>query len=305
MKRNIKRSLDGKRGMFSICNYIKKFNKRHSKDSYSSNETSFFSSYTQSFSYDFGNDNTDFYNVEPKESRLKNLLVPSIYVNNGFQFELLLEGIAYNLLNDGKAYAGILFEYEGEEIVSIRIIPLEGKIKRKKNDIYVLYEYDYDGIIKATEIPLKTLIKLDLGDLIKDKKYFRKTVKALDNYDITNYFDMFNNNVEGYDFSLHKEYNNTAVLNATKKVGWLPVNPEITDSYYLYRLAKTKALKLKILNYIIKKINNGLSNCLEEDLGKIVINTKNTDYSWIWKEYCRGSITTKDLSDYLFNKNKL
>jgi hypothetical protein len=115
---------------------------------------------------------------------------------------------------------------------------------------------------------------------------------------------MLNDNVEGYDFSLHKEYNNTAVLDATKKVGWLPVNPEISDSYFLYRLAKTKAFKLKLLNYIIKKINDGLSYYLNEDLGKVVINTKNTDYSWIWKEYYKGNISKESLSDYLFNKEK-
>ena len=60
-------------------------------------------------------------------------------------------------------------------------------------------------------------------------------------------------------------------------------------------------MKIRFLEYIVKKINEGLQAFLGDDAGKLVAHINKKDYEQIWNDYAVGKITGTELTSILYN----
>ena len=94
------------------------------------------------------------------------------------------------------------------------------------------------------------------------------------------------------------------ILKKTKSIGWHFGNDGLSDSYILYRKILQDKFRIKALNFIMDKINEGLSTCLHnESPGKLVAHIRNLNYDDIWEEYTKGKITVTELKNLLYKNH--
>ena len=108
-------------------------------------------------------------------------------------------------------------------------------------------------------------------------------------------------NTDGYDFNIHLKKKRLEFLKKTKSIGWSFGNDGLSDSYILYRKILQDKFRIKALNLIMDKINEGLSTCLHnESPGKLVAHIRNLNYDDIWEQYTKGKITVTELTNLLY-----
>ncbi len=85
-----------------------------------------------------------------------------------------------------------------------------------------------------------------------------------------------------------------------KDIGWSFNTDELSDSYILYKEIQIEKLRIKILEYVIKQMNDCLNGFIQEkNCGKITVNIRERDYKKIWDDYSEGRMSTKKLTDLL------
>ena len=69
---------------------------------------------------------------------------------------------------------------------------------------------------------------------------------------------------------------------------------------YIYDVSMTKVLRF--LEYIVKKINDGLHGFLGDDSGELVAHVNRKEYRQLWNDYTEGKITGTELTNILYKQ---
>ena len=121
-------------------------------------------------------------------------------------------------------------------------------------------------------------------------------------YDITSAPIELINTEPTYDFSVHVNKNREKFLREVKNINWYFGTEGLSDSYILYKEINMKIFKMRLLQYVLEKINKVLANKYIQDREfRIEARTKNIDYVEVWKKYNKGELTVSDLNKILWH----
>ena len=275
----------------------------------------FFEDLSTSFSFILGeNDKTkDFFAFEPKGCIAETILNATTHYNLNYKLEQTISSTMHSLLSYGQAYIYLQPQYTQEKseenknipvkqtISSLDIGEVKGVIKQRIGNKYVFYTYGFNGNIIETELMADGLISLNIRELGYRKKHFLHLCKKIRKCDVTSVGLLSFENTDGYDFNIHLKKKRLKFLKKTKSIGWSFGNDGLSDSYILYRKILQDKFRIKALNFIIDKINEGLSTCLHnESPGKLVAHIRNLNYDDIWEQYTNGKITVTELTNLLY-----
>jgi hypothetical protein len=252
-----------------------------------------------------------FFSFEPKGCEVERLYKKNMYSDFSNSMEQMIQRIIYSLMVYGKAYVYINPEYaiikpgEGKseierKILSVEVEEIKGIVKKKINDKVIFLSKGFSGNILNRELVADGLISLNIRDIGYSKNYFTRMMKKLGKYDVSPTMTL-SQELEGYDFSTHIKKNKIAELKITRGIGCSLGNSGLSDSYILYRKIQQDKFKIKAITYILRKINDGITKCLDnENSGKLMAHIREIDYDKIWKEFQTGEITVTEFANRLY-----
>lgn len=234
--------------------------------------------------------------------------------NRFYKHELsqMVENIMRGLMEYGRVYLKLETEYEETGTGNKRLIAIHpkiicGEIKGTQKSNYILYSPDYfTGEVRKLSVAKKQIVIFDLKDIGLKRNFFSATLRKMGKCDITKTTTALIENTKEYDFEFHSRKADLLLLKATKDIGYVFKTEEISDSYIIYRKLKQDELKLKILDYIIERLNKGLLLCVgkttnDDSFGSVELNIKRLEYGKLWKQYSEGKITTTELNNIIYN----
>lgn len=292
--------------MNSLSRHQKKYNRLYRSPKDNSYTHKFFQDISTGFSYFLGADTekNNFFTFEPKECEAARLINDGC--NYSYEIEQTITRAAHSLVVYGKAFIYLKSEYampeekamsDKKNISSLRVYEIKGFVLKRHRNKLVFYCGEFDSAAEKIEMFNDELIILRLKDLGFCKNYFTKMVKKLGKADVLSSSLMMTKNVDGYDFFAHSKKQKLYELKLTKDLGWFSRVDILSDSYILYKRIQLNKLKLKLLNYIVEKINEGISAYLKrDDAGKLVAHTKKINYDQLWTDFVSGQITVTELS---------
>jgi hypothetical protein len=264
-----------------------------------------------SFTLSKKGENRDFFTFEPNECKIKELLKGHYHYYSSYDIEQIVSRIAYSLMAYGKAYFYIHPEYSIKKaddgtttqiLSSFEIGEIMGFIKKKSKEEIVFCRKGFSFEVEEIQMSKKQLVIMDIRELGFSKKYFPSVLKKLSKCDITaKSTDMITNHSDVYDFMYHSESKKLAELRATRKIGWSFGTDKLSNSYIMYKKIQEDELRLRFLEYIVKKINDGLHEFLGDDSGELVAHIKRKEYRQLWNDYTEGKITGTELTALLFS----
>ena len=287
------------------------------KRQYSSPENSiythrFFNDLASGYSFTLSKkgENRDFFTFEPNECKIKELLKGHYRYYSSYDIEQIVSRIAYSLMAYGKAYFYIHPEYSIKKaddgtttqiLSSFEIGEIMGFIKKKSKEEIVFCRKGFNLEVEEIQMSKKQLVTMDIRELGFSKKYFPSVLKKLSKCDITaKSTDMITNHSDVYDFMYHSESKKLAELRAIRKIGWSFGTDKLSDSYIMYKKIQEDELRLRFLEYIVKKINDGLHEFLGDDSGELVAHINRKEYRRLWNDYTDGKMTGTELTTILF-----
>lgn len=274
----------------------------------------FFTDLASGYSFFLGKkgENRDFLTFEPNECKINNLLKEQYHNYSSYDIEQIISRIAYSLMAYGKAYFYIHPEYSVKKVddgtktqilTSFDIGEIEGFIKKRTKEEIVFCRKGLNTEIKEIHMSKNQLVVFDIKELGFSKKFFPRILKKLSKCDITaKSTDMITNDSDVYDFIYHSERKKLAELRAIRKIGWLFGTEKLSDSYILYKKIQEDKLRLRFLEYIVKKINDGLHGFLGDDTGELVAHVNRKEYRQLWNDYTEGKITGTELTNILYKQ---
>lgn len=285
--------------MFSAESKIKKIYRSPKSSIYAHRFFSDLSSY-----YSLGSSKQDFLSFAPNDCKLENLLKRQ-------EIESTIRQIAYSLIAYGRAYLYLhpIYSVNAEDdgtqaqpLSSVEIGEIKGLIKKKTSAGYLFCGKCFDEKVEERHIVKNQLVLFDIKELGFSKKYFSRILRKLAKCDITSQStDMLTNHPEIYDFVYHSEKKKLAELKASKKIGWSFGTEKLSDSYIMFKKIQEDELKISFIDYIVRRINEGLHGFLGGDSGELVVHIDRKDYKDLWDKYLTGKITGTELSKKLYN----
>ena len=272
----------------------------------------FFNDLASGYSFFLGKkgENRDFFTFEPNGCKIKNLLKGRYHYYSSYDIEQIISRIAYSLMVYGKAYFYIHPEYSIKKaddgtttqiLSSFEIGEIMGFIKKKSKEEIVFCRNGFNFEVEEIQMSKKQLVIMDIRELGFSKKYFPSVLKKLSKCDITaKSTDMITNHSDVYDFMYHSESKKLAELRATRKIGWSFGTDKLSDSYIMYKKIQEDELRIRFLEYIVKKINDGLHEFLGDDSGELVAHINRKEYRRLWNDYTDGKMTGTELTNILF-----
>lgn len=256
----------------------------------------------------------EFYTFEPRGCMAESLLCARNHFDLNHRIEQTIDMTMQSLLMYGRAYIYLQPQYVKQEsnedkkmptqqiISALDIGEVRGIVKQRVGNKYIFYSMGFHNDVIEKELLADGLIRLNIKELGYRKNFFPKLLKKLGKCDVLSSELLISENVKGYDYKIHTKKKRLDFLKKTKSMGWTFGNEDLSDSYILYRKILQDKFKIKALDFIIDKINEGLSICLHnESAGKLVAHIRRLDYDDIWKKYSRGEITVTELTNLLYN----
>lgn len=278
----------------------------------------FYEDLSTGYSFILGeNDKTkNFFTLEPNKCLTANLLQATGHHDLDYKIEQTINMAMHSLLMYGHAFIYLHPHYVQQEsddaieapakqhISSLDIGEIKGLIQQRKGDKCIFYGIGYNGGITESELWTDGLISLDIKELGYKKKYFSNLLKKLGKCDVISSGLLTSEDADGYDYNTHSKKKRLAFLKLTKTIGWTFGNDNLSDSYILYRKILLDKFRIKALNYIVNKINEGFSICLHnESPGTLVAHIRKLDYDSLWAKYLKGEITVTELTNLLYKKH--
>ncbi len=255
----------------------------------------------------------DFFTFEPNRCMVANLLCTMGHYDLDHKIEQTINMAMHSLLLYGHAYIYLHPHYVQQESDENKKIPtkqtisaldigeIKGIIKQRIGDKCIFYNLGYNGDIIETELWTDGLISLNIKELGYKKKYFPNLIKKLGKCDVISSGLMTSEDTDGYDYNTHSKKKRLDFLKKTRSVGWTFGNDGLSDSYILYRKILLDKFRIKALNFIVDKINEGFSTCLHnESPGTLVAHIRRLDYDNLWSKYLKGEITVTELTNLLY-----
>lgn len=272
----------------------------------------FFEDLCSGYSYTLGEKNCrkEFLTFEPNGCKMSKIIKERQHYDLSYEIEQIVSRVIYSLLVFGKSYIYLTPEYsvsvenekEVKKLSSMGIGEIKGYVKKRNRDQIVFCCKGFNGKIDVLEMQGKQIIELDIKDMGFKKRYFVNIHKKLSKCDITQISTlMISNNTKGYDFSVHSRKRKIQELKVTKEIGWSFGVDGLSDSYILYKKIQEDKLKLRFLEYVIEKINEGLKKYKDEADGLLVAHVKKKNYEQLWNDYLSGKITGSELTNFLYH----
>lgn len=256
---------------------------------------------------------SNFYSITPHRDRLEELLCFNNYQFMEYELDNLLSSIAAQMLNTEKVWIELTTWKNTTGIIKgislDRFIPILSWTGRQ-------YRY-FLSLSKGTKnpaffrIPRKYAICLSLRDIGLPKRYFPKLQSRLRQYDLLNFSDMtLNPEKTHFDFSEYKKAYDYGILKDTKEIGWTGgnySNPNMSESYLIYRIARRKEFRRKLYQYIIRQINKLLCECSGdlECQGRITVQCSFVPMNIVLEQLSSGKINTSQASDLVLGKSPI
>lgn len=249
----------------------------------------------------------DFYDIEPSEDRLKQLLLFCDSSLLRHSLTQLLNRTVYELVQHGKAYIEIVFWRDKDGTVQgIKFVPIVAKRKYWGIKTCHFSGYDYSQKRKRFRIDKKCLISLDVRGSGIGLRHYKKLIRRLKSLDTLSISGLaVDSKAEKYyDFTAHWEKNEYKLLQFTRKTCWMGrnySNQHLSESYLLYRSAQYKAIAFRFLTYMLGRINEGLDR-FASDLGyrgHIVAKYTPPNYEKALDAYMKGDMHVKELFDFI------
>ncbi|MBR0158225.1 MAG: hypothetical protein IJM24_03970 [Clostridia bacterium] len=272
----------------------------------------FFQDLNNFISFYFGdyNERKKLFYFEPSGCVAEELFRKKYYQNLSFEIEQNIVQVTNYLLRYGRAYLYLQPEYiktadnnsYTDDISAIEMMFYVGCIISKNGPKTYFYTKSKGFEGEKKELVSDRLIEFNLKDIGFGNNYFKKIGNRLCKYDTTSSATKFlSEQIEGYDFIMHKKYNEIESLKITKKTGWYINTEELSNSYIMFRRIQMNKLKKKILDYIVEEINKGIIKLLgDQSAGTLRINVKDLDYDKMWNDYLKGEMTGSNLNKVLF-----
>ena len=250
-----------------------------------------------------------FYGVNPKEDRLWELLRFEDYSFFDYNMDKLLCSLVDSMVHHGTAYLEIVtWENQDKELVGLSFVPIKPIVSIKAAETTLFASVQYDKKIKFYKIHNSRIIRFRLKDVGFSRYYLYRLLKKLKKYDVTNVGDMsLSPQNSGFDFTEYVRKREFGLLKVTRQVGWYGRNGDnqhMGEGYLLYRIARAKTVRLKMLNYLLQQINGALKP-LEKELGfsgSIIINSIDTDFSKIFDKLEKGEINYSQVGDIVIRR---
>lgn len=278
----------------------------------------FYEDLSTGFSFILSDKDSDrnFFAFEPSGCMAESLLYAAGHYNLSYKIEQTINMTMRSLLMYGQAYIYLQAHYvqqksdENENIPAKQIITsldigeIKGIVKKKIGEKCIFCSMGLNGNIVERDLLTDGLISLNIKELGYKKKYFPHLLKKLGKCDVMSSGLLLSENIEGYDYNIHTKKKRLDFLKKTKSIGWTFGNDDLSDSYILYRKILQDKFRIKALEFIVDKINEGLSICLDNEApGKLIAHVRKLDYDNIWKQYSKGEITVTELKNLLYNSH--
>lgn len=284
---------------------IEKIYKRPIENVYSHR---FYSDLFSGYHYSLNEDKrsrSDFYKITPNDDDIIKLFKNTTYYNFSDKLGETIDNVLYSMAICGKAYIFIKPEYiekidkkgnRNKLINALYIREIKGILKRN-----VFYYKNSLNEISELNIDDGKLVICTLKDLGFKRKYFIKLMKKIEKCDITIASVGLINDEPTYDFNVHMDKNRKKFLRKMKDIGWYFGNQGLSDSYILYKEIKMRLFKIKMLKYILGKINHVLAegNIVNKKF-EIEACIGNTDYENVWAKFQNGALTVSELSNIIW-----
>lgn len=220
----------------------------------------FIQDYCLDFSISFSgfNSHDDFYKANT--IILSKLLEEENHLFFKYDLSELLSGIMHDLIFYGQSSVEIVLYFnDSNEVIGISFFPLNYVMKipflRRKHFFAKSFN---EGLIYYY-VEKKRLTEFNIRELGITKKFFNKILKKLSKLGISDI--SLGNRTPNIDYEFYKRDEEYKLLNFTKGVYWDGRNSNnqfVNEPYYLYRLTKYNILRLRILKYLLSKINTSL-----------------------------------------------
>ena len=291
--------------MKNISRISKKIEKKYKTPINNTYSHRFYRDLFTGYAYSLGEkklDRRDFFVIAPDNREIVKIF--TTYYDFSYDLERTIDNALYSMAVYGKAYIFVRPEY-------VEKIGEDGKINNVLEKLYIreakgilkkdiFYYKTYSKEISSFDISEGMLITLDLKELGFKRNYFIKLVKRLGKYDITSAPIELINNEPTYDFSVHVNKSREKFLREVKNINWYFGTEGLSDSYILYKEINMKIFKMRLLQYVLEKINKVLADkYIQNKEFRIEALTKNIDYVEMWKKYNKGELTVSDLSKIL------
>lgn len=257
----------------------------------------------------------EFYTFEPSGCMAESLLCAGNHFDLNHRIEQTIDMTMQSLLMYGRAYIYLQPQYVQQEsnedkkvptkqiISALDIGEVRGIVKQRVGNKYIFYSKEFHDDIIERELFADGLIRLNIKELGYRKNFFPKLLKKLGKCDVLSSELLISENAEGYDYNVHSKKKGLDFLKGTKSIGWTLGNEDLSDSYKLYRKILQDKFRIKALEFIIDKINEGLTICLHnESPGKLVAHIRKLDYDDIWEKYLKAEITLTELANLLYKR---
>lgn len=267
----------------------------------------FYSDLFYGYEYSLSEDKVNsrgFYKITSSDNEIVKLFRTGTCYDFSYELGQTIDRVLYSMAVYGKAYIFIKPKYiekideKGNTNKIINALHIrEVKGIPKKNVFYCKTSNE----ISEFNICEGTLITFDLKELGFKRKYFKKLVKRLGKYDTTTSSPKLLNDEPTYDFNVHIDKNRKKFLKEVKDVGWSFGSDGLSDSYILYKEIQMKRFKMRMLQYVLEKINQVLA---EDDIVnkefKIEALTENIDYEDAWVKFQSGELTVSELNSIVW-----
>ena len=260
--------------------------------------TDLFTGYEYSLSR---NNKDDFFRVTPNDKEIISLFTPNITYNFSYEFGQIIDRILLSMATYGKSYIIIKPDYiEGNDkkgkvnqvIGTLSIAEVKGVLKG--NTFY--YKF-FDGKIHEFKIHEGTLITFDLKEVGYKRNYFVKIAKKLEKHEIISESWFSIKNDPNYDFDVHLYNSKIKTLKLVKDLGWYFETENLSGSYILFKEIQMKLFKIKMLDYVLEKINKALiDKYIDSKDFKIEASIDNLNYEDTREKFQTGEITKSELS---------
>ena len=243
----------------------------------------------------------DFFKITPNDKSILKLFKEFNNHSFSYRFGEIIDRVLYSMAVHGKSYIFIKPEY-------IEKIDEEGNVNKVVNALQMdevkgmlqkdtFYYLPFDDVIHEINISEGTLITFDLKDIGYERNYFKKLVKKIGENDLTYISGELMRNEPTYDFNVHSEKNTKNILKLVKDLGWSLSTEGLSDSYILYKQIQMKLFKIKMLNYVLEKINKAsVDKYIDNKDFKIEASIDNLNYEDTREKFQTGEITKSELS---------
>ena len=252
-------------------------------------------------------DRSDFFMIVSDDKEIVKIFRNATKYSFSYEFEQTINDALYSMAVYGKAYIFVKPEYVkktekdgkfNDVFNALHIVEVKGIAKKN-----TFYYRSFSKEILSFDINEGVLITLDLKDLGFKRNYFKNLVKRLGKYDTTSASLGLINNEPSYDFGVHVKKNQEKLLREVRNIGWSFGTDGLSDSYILYKEIKKRIFKMRLLQYVLEKINKVLADEFFQHKGvRIEALTNNIDYLKVWERYNKGELTVSDLNKIIWTR---